>query len=135
MSFQSSNLASEDCVALQLLSCILHIKLHSVDCVSISVLVALDFSKAFDTVNHELLLKELKCYGLSESALSLISSFLSDCFQRVTIYNLLPVFSSPRTLSSGKSQGFVLRPLFFSIFAADSSSLQGSTYMQMIFFL
>ena len=38
--------------------------------------VAVDLSKAFDSVNHNLLLAKLKAYGPSESAMTLMSSYL-----------------------------------------------------------
>ena len=42
--------------------------------------VAVDLSKAFDSINHNLVLAKLKAYGLSQSALSLISSYLFILF-------------------------------------------------------
>ena len=47
----------------------------------------MDFSKAFDTINHNLLLAKIKAYVLSEDALTLIWSYLKNREQRVLINN------------------------------------------------
>ncbi len=47
--------------------------------------IFIDLSKAFDTISHCLLLDKLKNYGLSDSDIKLMSSYLSNCFQRVKI--------------------------------------------------
>ena len=53
--------------------------------------VAVDLSKTFDSVNHNLLLEKLKAYGLSQSALSLMSSYPLGCKQRVCVLKLFRV--------------------------------------------
>jgi len=66
---------------------ILHLSdavLRSFNSHSLSALVALDFSKAFDTVNHELLLAKLR-YNLSNLAISLFRSFFLNCSQSILI--------------------------------------------------
>ena len=45
--------------------------------------VAIDLSKAFDSICHSLLLAKLKAYGVHDSAIKLIQSYLSGRFQRV----------------------------------------------------
>ena len=45
----------------------------------------MDLSKAFDTLDHELLIAKLHGYGFSISALTLIKSYLSDRWQRVKV--------------------------------------------------
>jgi len=97
--------------------------LHSFDHSIVSTLVALDFSKVFDTINYQLLLAKLHHYGLSKSALSLFRSFLSSRSQSVVIYNLFPIFSSSRIVPSRVPQRSVLDPLLFSIFTADFFSI------------
>ena len=47
----------------------------------------MDLSKAFDTVNHDLLLAKLKAYGFSRKALTLMCSYLKNRRQKVVINN------------------------------------------------
>lgn len=83
-------------------------------------LVLLDYSKAFDTLDHRILCNKLSYFGFSNSSVSLIQSFLSDRSQRV-VYNALS--SSPLKIQSGVPQGSILSPLLFSIYTADFYSV------------
>ena len=74
--------------------------------------VLMDLSKAFDTINHQLLLAKLHAYGFSQQALAIICSYLSNRKQRIKINN---VFSSWKDLILGVPQGSVLRLLLFNI--------------------
>ena len=73
----------------------------------------MDLSKAFDSLNRELLLAKLYSYGFSRSALSLIHSFLSNRRQRVKI-NVS--YSTWKGANLGVSQGSVLGLLLFNIY-------------------
>ena len=55
-------------------------------------MVLLDLQKAFDTVNHSILLMKLKAIGLSESSVRWFSSYLSD---RSQLVGLSGIYSSP----------------------------------------
>ena len=47
--------------------------------------ILMDLSKAFDTINHELLITKLYAYGFSKDSLKIISSYMSDRWQRTKI--------------------------------------------------
>ena len=78
--------------------------------------VLLDLSKAFDTINHPLLLAKLHAYRFSKQALAIICSYLSNQKQRIKIKN---VYSFWKDLILGVHQGSVLGPLHFNVYLND----------------
>ena len=76
----------------------------------------MDLSKAFDTLNYELLIVKLHAYGFGKESLMLISSYLSNRWQRTKINTS---FSSWTELLQGVPQGWVLGPSLFNIYLND----------------
>ncbi|KAK3894304.1 hypothetical protein Pcinc_001927 [Petrolisthes cinctipes] len=81
-----------------------------------SRVVAIDFSSAFDRVNHKALLHKLQLIGIGGSLLSIFKEFLMNRSQCVVIDGCTSV---PVPVVSGVPQGSVLGPLFFILFTAD----------------
>ena len=72
----------------------------------------LDLKKAFDTIDHSILLSKLELYGITGNALSMIRSYLSG---RNLKCQLGEKMSTARRIECGIPQGSILSPLFFLI--------------------
>ena len=78
--------------------------------------LAIDLSKAFDSVCHGLLIAKLRAYGFTDQALELMSNYLKDRRQRVKLDG---IYSDWKPTKVGVPQGSLLGPLLFNIYIND----------------
>ena len=81
--------------------------------------IYLDYAKAFDKVDHQLLLAKLKLYGFPDQLLNWVCSFLTGRTQNVVLDG---VHSYVSMIISGVPQGTVLGPILFILFINDMES-------------
>ena len=85
-----------------------------------------DLSKAFDCVNHTLLIAKLEAYGVEERSLKFLISYFTNRVQKVRINN---TYSTLKNIIHGVPQGSVLGPLFFNIYICDLFFFVNDTYV------
>ena len=78
--------------------------------------ILMHLSKAFDTLNHDLLIAELRAYGFQHDALKLLYIYVSKRWYRTKI---ITSFSSWKELVKGATQGSALGPILLNLYLND----------------
>ena len=93
------------------------------------IAIYMELSKAFDTLDHNILLNKLKYYGVKNTELSWFQSYLTERSQYVEINGIT---SNVLTISTGVPQGSILGPLLFLIYMNDIPEV--STFFKYILY-
>ena len=81
-----------------------------------SMCIYIDFSHAFDSLDHDILISKLKLYGLDENSLSFMRSYIDNRYQCTVVHGYT---STVQKLRYGTAQGSILGPLIFILYVND----------------
>jgi len=99
--------------------------MHDMDDGKLTGVLFLDIKKAFDSINHEILLQKMKhYYGIKDIQLEWFQSYLTNRKQQCLVNNCL---SSSKTIVCGIPQGSILGPLLFLLYINDLPDCLKST--------
>ena len=94
--------------------------LHNMDKGQLTGMVFLDLSKAFDTIDHDIMLNKLISLGFSDSAVLWFKAYLTNRSQSVRVNGIV---SDPQSIPFVVPQGLILGPLLFLSYIKDLSSV------------
>jgi hypothetical protein len=117
---QSGFRASHGCTSATLK--VLNVIITAIDKRYYCVAVFIDLAKAFDSVNHNILIERLNSLGFSNDCLAWFTKYFSDRVRYVTSEDLL---SGPLAVSMGVPQGSILGPTPFSVYIRDVALAAG----------
>ena len=89
---------------------------NAIDNKKYTIGVFVDLKKAFDTIDHRILLKKLEFYGIRGLPLNWLSSYLTNRKQYVDIDNVISDFLN---VQCGVPQGSILGPVLFIVYIND----------------
>ena len=99
--------------------------IHKLDCGKLPISIFLDLSKAFDTLDHTILLEKLKYHGIDGVALAWFRNYLTNRSQFVQIND---IESARLAISTGVPQGSILGPLLFILYVNDICTVSEQFY-------
>ena len=102
---------------------------HSLEYKKCAIGVFIDFKKAFDTVDHQLLCKKLELYGIRGNAYNLINSFLNNHSQFV---NVASYSSDTQRITCGVPQDSICGPKLFILYINDMCNVSKLEFFYLI---